>query len=133
MNDPLIFLSHAGRDKLLADAAKNLLVLGLNLRQSDVFYTSGVATGIPIGANSNVYMQDRLRGAKLVVSLLTPGFYESAYCMCELGYQQAIEGIDVYPIVCPPISTADLGDLVADHRLHNIRRKLWNVHTGNVS
>ncbi len=120
MSAPKIFLSHAVRDKKLADAMRDLLVMGLNLRQSDIFYSSSLAAGIPIGADFNLYMQNQLKGAKLVVSLVTQGFYESAYCMCELGYQQSIHELDVYPIVFPPIPTSELGELVPDHELHSI-------------
>ncbi len=133
MNNPKIFLSHAGRDKALADAVRNLLVLGLNLRQSDIFYTSSQAGGVSIGSDFNSYMQDRLRGAKLVISLITPGFYESPYCMCELGYQQAIEDVEVYPIIFPLIDTADLGELVENHASHNINTKECLLNLADVA
>ncbi|BCG64619.1 MAG: hypothetical protein methR_P2406 [Methyloprofundus sp.] len=120
MSKPLIFLSHATRDKKLADMLRNLLVIGLNLRQSDVFYTSGAGAGIPIGSDFNLYMQESLRGAKLVVSLITPGFFESAYCMCELGYQSQIRDVNIFPLVFQPISTCDIDRFVSNHSLHSV-------------
>lgn len=123
MNDPLIFLSHAGRDKELADAFRTLLVLGLNLRQSDIFYTSSKSGGIPIGADFNSYMQDQLKGVSLVVSLVTIGFYESAYCMCELGYQSALSDVDLFPVIFPGIDSEDVDDLVVNHTEHTIKNR----------
>ena len=123
MKEAIIFLSHANADKELTDQFKSLLVMGLDLRQSDIFYTSNNATGVPVGADGNQYMQEQLKGAKIIISLITPSFYDSAYCMCELGFQSHLKDVIVFPIVFPYSNRNLISDLVESPSLHHINHR----------
>lgn len=123
MKEAIIFLSHASADKKLTDQFRNLLVMGLDLRQSDIFYTSNNATGVPVGADGNQYMQKQLKGAKIIISLITPSFYDSAYCMCELGFQSHLKDVIVFPIVFPYLDRDLISDLVENPSLHHINNR----------
>lgn len=123
MKETLIFLSHSSSDKKLADQFKNLLVMGFDLRRSNIFYTSNNATGIPIGVDGNQYMQEQLKGAEIIISLITPSFYESAYCMCELGYQSHLKDVIVFPIVFSYMELDLISSLVKNPSMHHIRNR----------
>lgn len=45
--------------------------------------------------------------AALVVEVITPSYWASPFCMCELGGQWALD-LDAFPLIAPPQSFADL-------------------------
>jgi len=67
-----IFISHASKDKKLADSFVDFLVLALNIKNTDFFCTSLEGLGIPTGANFIDFIQDQLKVCEIVISLISP-------------------------------------------------------------
>lgn len=57
---------------------------------------------MPSGVDFVDYMREELTGAQLVLQLITPSFFESAFCLCELGAQWGM-GLPCFPLVVPPV------------------------------
>ncbi len=116
-----IFISHAFKDKKLADAFVDFLVLGLNIKNSDFFCSSLEGLGIPTGKNFIDFIQDQLKGCKVVISLLSPNYYESRFCLCELGASWILSRTH-YPIFIPPLSFSDIEDVLRNNQMRMIDR-----------
>jgi hypothetical protein len=107
-----VFISHAVADKDLIDALVDLLQTGCNLTTHQIFASSIQGTGIGKGERFEQYMQRQLQDAALVIEVLTPSYWASAFCMCELGGQWALE-IPAFPLLVPPLSFRDLKAVAA--------------------
>jgi hypothetical protein len=103
-----LFISHASADKLIADALADLLRLGADLPRARILCTSLPGMGIPEGESDYIaYLRRELRGAVLVLPLLTPAFFESEVCLVELGAMWGME-LPAFPIVVPPSTFAEV-------------------------
>lgn len=105
-----IFISHAHKDKPVADKFVELLRLGCELTTNDIKYTSDSSTGIRTGQKN--FIDDLLEGIRtspVVIFLLSPNFYNSVFCVSELG---ATWGLDkeIYPILLPNFSMNTVQD-----------------------
>lgn len=97
-----IFLSHAHADRALADLLRDTLVLG-GVAEPRIFYSSDRATGIPSGKNVLEYLRESLRGAGLVIELVSETFLTRPMCLMELGGAWTL-GAPTCPIVVPPLT-----------------------------
>lgn len=102
-----IFISHAQSDEPLIHAFVDLLHLGLNLKQENIFCTSLEGTGIPRGSNFVEFIKQEFKGSEFVIVVITPAFYESLFCLCELGATWIL-GRDFIPLLVPPLDYDDL-------------------------
>src|SRR5208282_967014 len=102
-----LFLSHDASDKPLVDAFVNLLEGGIGVRPSDIFCASLKGQGIKAGADFKESIREHLDDATCVIALITPRFYSSAYCMCELGGVW-IQAKSLIPMLVPPLAFSDL-------------------------
>ena len=80
-----VFISHATDDKSLADALSDLIEAGIGLTHNQVFCTSIAGQGIPAGQDFKHHIHNELANSLVVIALLTPNYYASAFCLCELG------------------------------------------------
>jgi hypothetical protein len=127
-----IFISHAVADKAIANALVDLLQTGLDVPQKDIFCSSLESLGIEKGSNFVDFIGKKLEGAKFVIALLTPTYYERPFCLCELGATW-ISHQDFYPLLVPPLEFADLkavligvesGSIVDKTVLNDLRDRL---------
>jgi hypothetical protein len=102
-----VFVSHATADKQLADELVELLRLGTDLTTKHFFYTSLESTGIPPGEDFVDFIKSQLQGSPLIVQLITPSYFQSSFCMCELGAQWILDR-DCFPLIVPPMTYDDL-------------------------
>lgn len=102
-----VFVSHATADKVLIDPFVDLLHVGLNLKQNDIFCTSLEGMGIPRGSNFADFIRKQFKASDFVIMVITPKYYESAFCLCELGATW-ITGSDAIPLLVPPLDYEDL-------------------------
>lgn len=125
----VLFISHAVKDKPLAEALSDLLITGVGLSSSQVFCTSLEGLSIPAGQQFVNFIRNKLTGAQLIVPLLSPNYYESVFCLCELGGSWAIAA-NIHPLLVPPLQYADiqavltgvqLGRIDSDTELSNLR------------
>lgn len=80
-----LFISHAVADKTLVKAFVDLIVNGIGVDRRDIFCSSLKGHGISPGERFEAYIRDRLDEATCAVALISPNFYSSSFCMCELG------------------------------------------------
>jgi len=103
---PRLFISYATPDVKLAKAFANFVQLGADLKTEQVFITARPST-LPKGTPFVEAIRAGLDGATLAVLLLTPSYYQSQFCLAELGALWITQKHRV-PIVVPPIDYADL-------------------------
>jgi TIR domain len=104
-----VFISHATEDKPLAEALSDLIEAGIGLTHDQIFCTSLAGQGIPAGTDFKQHIQGELAHSVVVIALLTPNYYASAFCLCELGGTWVLSK-DFLPFVTP---LAGFGDLKA--------------------
>ena len=102
-----VFLSHAAVDSKLVASFENLLSKVTGIQSSEIFCTSLEGQGVPKGENFVDRIREKVCESRVVISLITPAYLESAFCMAELGAAWAL-GIHRYPIVVPPASFSDI-------------------------
>ena len=102
-----IFISHAVKDKDLADSLVDLLQTGMDIKSSDIFCSSLEGLGIPSGSNFIEHIKKQLQSPEIVIALLSPNYFESQFCLCELGATWAMSH-NFIPILVPPSSHKDL-------------------------
>jgi len=118
-DDKRIFISHSSEEKALADAFVDLLVLGLNINSNEIFCTSLEGLGIPTGENFIEFIREQLEESEIVISLLSQNYYDSAFCLCELGASWVLSG-EHYPIVIPPLKFSDIEDVLKNNHMRMI-------------
>lgn len=104
---PHIFISHASADKDLIDTFVDLIQTGIGLTHDQVFCTSLEGLDIPKGENFIEFIHGKIQNPFLVIMVVTPSYYESTFCLCELGAAWAMSHSS-FPIICPPIEYSDL-------------------------
>ncbi|MBN9397118.1 MAG: toll/interleukin-1 receptor domain-containing protein [Candidatus Melainabacteria bacterium] len=109
----MIFISHNEQDKPLADAFVDLLQTGLSIHQDQIFCTSLKGLGIPKGKTFEAFIKEKIKNARFVIALLTPLYYESYFCMCELGASWVLEP-NFFPMLVPPLTYRDLKAVLAN-------------------
>ena len=107
MSDTHLFISHSATDKELVGALVTLLQTGLSVPAKRIFCTSLEGMGVQAGRDFRQYIKDKLQRPALVVSVVTPAYYESAFCLCELGATWAMSH-EAFPLIVPPITYDDL-------------------------
>lgn len=80
-----IFVSHATKDASLAAAVVDLIEDGTGVPEGEIFCSSLPGYGIPAGKNFVGYMRDQMDAPKVVVLLLTKNYFNSHFCLSELG------------------------------------------------
>lgn len=107
-SDCVIFISHSVKDKNIADKLLDLLlVTDIGITSKSVFCSSLEGTGIPEGQNFIDYIKQQIQKPELVIILLTPHYYDSIFCLCELGASWALS-LNIFPLIVPPLKLDDL-------------------------
>jgi len=102
-----LFISHAADDKPLVKAFVGVVESGIGVPPQVIFCSSLKGQGIKPGIEFKDSIREHLDDATCVIALITPNFYSSAFCMCELGgvWLQAKSFI---PVIVPPLTLTDL-------------------------
>ncbi len=104
---PHLFISHASADKDLVDDFVDLLQTGVGLTHDQVFCTSLEGMDIPKGQDFIEFIHEKIQDPFLIIMVVTPSYYESSFCLCELGAAWAMSHSS-FPIICPPLECSDL-------------------------
>lgn len=107
-----IFISHAATDKPFVKLFVDLVESGIGVSPRDIFCSSLKGQGIRPGADFKSSIRERLDEATCVVALITPNFYSSAFCMCELGGVW-VQAKSFIPILVPPLEVSALKAVLA--------------------
>jgi hypothetical protein len=98
---PTVFLSHAAADKPLIDDLKQMIQSAVGVAPGEFFYSSGKGTGIPPGQNFVEFIRDEMEGATFVITVITPAFRESEFCLAELGAVWLAADKEFFPLCTP--------------------------------
>lgn len=124
-----LFISHASSDVLLVDAIVQLIEGGIGIRSEQIFCSSLEEQGIPPGIDFKNHIKQQLGESRTVIAVISSQYYNSAFCMCELGATWALTKIFV-PLLVPPVDHHDLrGSLFGTQALTiNQSDKLDSMH-----
>jgi hypothetical protein len=119
MSQKKLFVSHAAKDKELADALVDLLETGTALKSADVFCSSLEGLGIPSGKDFITYIREQIQHPECVILLLTPNYFSSTFCLCELGASWAMAHNSL-PLLVPPLKYEDVKGVLAATQIEKI-------------
>jgi hypothetical protein len=105
-----IFVSHAVDDRKLVKEFVDFIQLGAGLQRNEIFCSS-LAGSIPNGAFFVQHILKELQAADLIICILSRSYFESEFCLAEVGAAQArrVAGsATIYSLIVPPVTYADL-------------------------
>jgi hypothetical protein len=130
-----IFVSHSHADGELAAAIVRYMELRLGATARSLFFqSSDVNRGLESGVYVNHTLIDTLQRAPVLVAMITPRFYRSAYCMGEVGYFGPSDGKErlLIPIAVQPITVGDLRGFLAGTNAKILRREELDRACGEI-
>jgi len=122
MASKAIFISHAVANKELADKLVDLLETGIGISDSDIFCSSLESLGIPSGTNFVNFIHKQISKPKVVILLLTPEYFNSSFCLCELGASWILSH-NIIPLLVPPLEYFDVKAVLTGVQVHKIDQK----------
>nr|WP_298139203.1 TIR domain-containing protein [uncultured Pseudomonas sp.] len=115
----VLFISHAVKDKALADALVDLLQTGIGLNSDQIFCSSLESLGIPSGANFVGHIKYEIQSPAAVLALITPNYFVSQFCLCELGATWAMSH-KLFPLLVKPLTYEDVRGVLTGVQLTQI-------------
>ncbi len=112
MSTKRIFVSHAVKDKKLADMLVDLLTACGAVTPGEVFCTSLEGLGVPAGNDFLDVIKSELQEPDLVISLISSNYLQSQFCLCELGATWAMSHNNL-PLLVPPLTYEDLSSVIS--------------------
>lgn len=106
-----VFVSHATKDKDLVAAVVDLIEDGVGVPESEIFCSSLDGYGIPTGENFIQHIKSQIDEPSVVILLLTPSYFKSNFCLCEMGAAW-VKSHKIFPILVPPLTYADVKDVL---------------------
>lgn len=116
-----IFISHTSADRKLAEGLFSLLQTGCGVPSGRIFCTSVDGAGIETGEHFVKWIHEHIRQARLVLLLVTRRYYESLFCVAEMGAAWALER-QVFPMVMPGLPR-DAGAVMIGRETKRINSK----------
>jgi hypothetical protein len=119
-----VFISHAKADKKLVDAFVDLLETGVGVsgRRRNIFASSVEGRDIPSSVDYRRDIKRRLKDAKLTIFLLSPQFYNSSFCMAELGIAWGTESPS-FLLLVSPLTRRKVNDFYGNLQLEQLNRR----------
>ncbi len=130
-----IFVSHSSRDKLLIGKFVDLLETGLGVHGKGTIFASSIpGKDIEMG-NVNSVVKEKLTGAELAIFILSHNFYESPYCMAEMGAAWATDK-QTFILTAPSLTKKDVKAVFEGQQIEQLQvsrslDKLADVIVGN--
>ena len=104
-----IFISHAIKDKEIADAFVDVILHGaLSVSIDEIFCVSTDGTKIKSGDDWRNSIRENIFSAKINFLLISPNYKESEVCMNEMGAAWMTDAI-VLPLIIDPINYKTVG------------------------
>ena len=117
-----IFISHAKVDEPLVREFVEMLRLGVDIQRTEIFCTSLEGMGIPKGKSFIDFIKDQLNNSNFIITLISPNYYESPFCMCEMGATWILQS-NHYPLLVPPLSYDNLKGVIGKTQVGSIKSK----------
>ncbi len=115
-----VFISHASKDKEIADAFVDLLLHGaLSVPIDKIFCVSTDGTKIESGANWRDSIKESLLSAKLNFLIITPNYKESEVCLNEMGAAW-VTSATVLPFIVEPINYKTVGIIQEPNQIEKL-------------
>ncbi|HEY3295159.1 MAG TPA: toll/interleukin-1 receptor domain-containing protein [bacterium] len=114
-----IFISHSSKDKPLAQSLVKLLQLGLGVGRERIFCSSLAGMDIPAGKDFKEHIKLKLGVAKTVIVMASENYFDSPFCLCELGATWALSN-DLFPLLIPPLSYDDAKVVLRELQIEQI-------------
>lgn len=114
-----VFVSHATKDAEIAAEIVDLIEQGIGVPEAEIFCSSLTGYGIPTGKTFVTFMKEQMLGPKVVILLLTPSYFESKFCLSELGAAW-VKSHYIFPILVPPLGYDDVKDVLLGTQVSRI-------------
>lgn len=116
---PSLFVSHSSLDKPLVDDFVNyILRLGCDWPFRHIFYSSHPALRTWPGKAWIHDLKLKMLGAKLIVLILSQNFYNSDYCLAEMGASWVLDdNVELFPVLVPPLDRSTPGGVLYDRQI----------------
>lgn len=114
-----VFVSHSTKDAAIAAEIVDLIEQGIGVPEAEIFCSSLDGYGIPTGKTFVTYMKDQMIEPKVVILLLTPSYFESKFCLSELGAAW-VKSHYIFPILVPPLGYGDVRDVLLGTQVSRI-------------
>lgn len=111
MSKKNLFISHALKDRPLADALVELLRRATDMESENIVSFSLEEAGLPSGVDLVTHIRNKVGYPGSVVMLLTPNYLSSRFCLCEMGVLWALS--DHYiPLLLSPLKESHLSNMI---------------------
>ncbi len=114
-----VFISHSVRDKEVVEHLVELIEEGIGIPENEIFCSSLDGYGIPTGDNFISFIKSQMQEPKVVILLLTPCYFNSNFCLSELGAAW-VKSHKVFPILVPPLNYDAIKDVLTGTQAINI-------------
>ncbi|TAW15069.1 toll/interleukin-1 receptor domain-containing protein [Rhizobium ruizarguesonis] len=114
-----VFVSHATKDAAIAAEIVELIEDGIGVPEAEIFCSSLDGYSIPTGKNFVTFMKEQMLEPKVVILLLTPAYFESKFCLSELGAAW-VKSHYIFPILVPPLGYDDVKDVLLGTQVSRI-------------
>jgi hypothetical protein len=111
MTKKRIFISHAVKDKRIADSLVDLLTSCGIVSPDECFCTSLEGLGVPAGKDFLEFIKDVLQSPDLVIAIFSVNYLSSEFCLCELGASWAMSH-NLISLVVPPLTFNHLSTII---------------------
>lgn len=102
-----IFISHSVKDTEIGNKFLDFIE-SLGFDKSNIFYSSKFHNGVELGKSFPDVVKQSFKESDLIVFLLTPNFYESPYCLNEMGAAWISDDKEIVPILLGELSFNDM-------------------------
>lgn len=122
-----VFVSHATVDKPIVDELVNLMSMGMKVPPDHIYQSSHPGRGTPPGDDLIKTVRKHLGSAKVVILMLTPNYFNSVYCLGEMGATWFLGRRKTFPLILPDMKpetiagflrTRDMGRIDDGDRLN---------------
>ena len=103
-----IFISHSSKDRKLALMLVDLLINGVKIDNKDIFCTS-THDSLKIGEDFTIQIKNNLKKAQVILLLITQNFFDSKFCIMEMGAAWCFKE-NIIPIIISPLDVDSLKD-----------------------
>lgn len=104
-----VFISHASKDKEIADAFVDVILQGgLSVPIEEIFCVSTDGTKIESGEDWRNTIYESLNSAKINFLIITPNYKESEVCLNEMGASW-VTNAKILPMIVEPINYETVG------------------------
>lgn len=117
-----IFISHAIANKELADMLVDLLETAIGVDHREIFCSSLEGMGIPSGTDFIHFIKSQIKEPKIVILLLSKEYFNSQFCLCELGASWVMSHKTI-PLLVPPLEFKDIKAVLLGKQLLRITEK----------